>query len=282
MNRTIKILFLSIALTLCLFGIMAGCQTDREPDIRILVSANTNGIFEPCDCEVGPIGGLAKRATLMNKLDPDRSALRIDVGGITDELTDPKILSSVLEASSRLEYDAVVPGACDEKLAMLAKFKHDTRWFFSSQPVIINVNEFKIKVIAFSNLWIDSDSSHVKTIENNNIDNLSGVNSKNDHDLTIWLTFLDDVQLLALIDHLPAPDFILAGGTDLIAPGPEEMKGVPVYRPSTDGIDIVEISVVRSPAQEWEIIPAWHEVHQDLREHLEIKEILDIAYSLNQ
>jgi 2',3'-cyclic-nucleotide 2'-phosphodiesterase (5'-nucleotidase family) len=82
------------------------------PDIALLYSGNLQGVLEPCGCQIGHSGGLARRATLLASVLKMKSGLAaIDSGNLVASLSPSKAM--LIEACAILEkmgYEAGVLG----------------------------------------------------------------------------------------------------------------------------------------------------------------------------
>ncbi len=230
----------------------SGCSFYADPDLRIFVSANTNGIFRPCDCEVGPMGGLAKRARIMTKEDPARKALRIEAGGIVDELTDSTHYGSILEAYNFMRYDIILPGSNDELLLDWAIELKKKGWIGTRDQRIIKKNDLVINVTTFGPEEFGIGYETVELAESRQ----SGLDAK-DADIIIWVTYVDEDRLEQLVNNHQSPDLILAGNTDYANPEIEFIKDIPVLRPGVDGMDLLDIKL-NYKNDGWDIKPKWH------------------------
>ncbi|MGD0091721.1 MAG: thioredoxin domain-containing protein [Planctomycetota bacterium] len=109
------------------FGLLAPCGA-AEPDkplLTVLFTAETHAALLPCDCPLQPLGGVARRATLIKRYRERGPVLLVDAGGwhaggIYDEDSDGDKardeLRTWLAASAMklLRYDAISGHAGDE------------------------------------------------------------------------------------------------------------------------------------------------------------------------
>ena len=267
-------------------SIFSGCLSADHSSISILVSGNTNGVIEPCDCEVGPLGGLAKRATLIRKLDASNKMLRLDCGGIVDELTDPGRYAKILEAYRTIGYHAIIPGESDNELWRMAIASGDSSWKTGVGPYHYVCQGWRIDVYALSQLWLDSiyqwlskETGNLST-PTDSLGRNSPAKERSDHQfdraIIIWLTYLDEeelAQVLTLALKLGKPDLILAGNSDLAVPAPDTLLGVPLFRCGVDGMDLLQVSITIIDSTV-AITPHWHEVGVKIGEAKDIRAIL--------
>ncbi|MBI4707321.1 MAG: hypothetical protein HY761_05295, partial [Candidatus Omnitrophica bacterium] len=84
---------------------------DEKESITIVYTGNTDGYLESCHCPGNPFGGLAKRATCLEKLRKEKSNLVVvDSGDLFPK--DPYELQAkyCLKVMKLLKYDAIMIG----------------------------------------------------------------------------------------------------------------------------------------------------------------------------
>ncbi|HEB84160.1 MAG TPA: hypothetical protein ENI92_04075 [Bacteroidetes bacterium] len=258
-KKRYSLLLLTFAFAAAL--VPAGCSLGPGRTVTLWVSGNTNGVLEPCECEVGPLGGLAKRMTLLTRYRDPANSLTFDTGGLVDDLTDPGRYPAVVEACRRMGYTAILPGTPD---SLLYRYAVDRGPFFTGPgPWVFETGGVTIRVLAFSPLWED------ELVE----DSFSGGRAGEKADLTLWITYLPEDTLRGWLNRYPHPDLILAGDSDITDPRPEMLESVPLYRCGVDGMDLLEIRVRRSRSG-WRFAPTWHPVGVDVVEDPGIRDLL--------
>ncbi len=254
-------------LIITIFSVLLGsCGSDsHNRGMRILVSGNTFGLIEPCDCEVGPLGGLAKRYTLFNDLDHDHSALKFDTGGLINDIITPDEYGAILNANLLLEYDGIVPAPVDSLLFGAIAGIDSFPILDNEGPFTYEINGIRLEILAFSEFWLPG------TIRDNTPS--SATENSDRSSIKAWLVHLSDGEIEYLLSILPKPDFIIAGPCDWAAPTPDTLSGVPVFRAGVDGIDIIEISL--EVVDGYPIItPRWYTVGTEIVEADVIVEVL--------
>jgi 5'-nucleotidase len=101
----------------------ASVNTGDMSPLKIIAGAESHGMLDACDCEHEPGGGVAKRATLVNKLGENNDILLLDAGGfsaggIYDDYTegrrgDSLRTVSMIKAMAAIGYDAAGIGDDD-------------------------------------------------------------------------------------------------------------------------------------------------------------------------
>ncbi len=269
--------FTSIAFLLLLIG----CGT-KEPhqeqsgagggkkttgEVQLLVTGNANGLLVPCDCEMGPLGGLAKRGVLFDSLD-NGNAVRINLGGTIDELTTPSVYPDAVRALELLEYDLLLPAKQDRALLAEAQVQDAANWLTKPGRYVIERDSVVLIFHVFSDLWDDA-AEHRPSKPGV----LEADTSAEKDTVEIWLTHVPEDRLPELPATCPAPDAILAGGTLLTAPQVDTLEGAPVYRPSADGMDLLNLSI-RFEQGEPVIRGDVHWVDHHIREREDVKALL--------
>lgn len=85
-----------------------------EQPLTILYTADTNGFLQSCGCSAGQVGGLAKRATLIKRLQSaDNLTLFVDGGNLA---SDSRRAEAVLDSLKLIRCEALAPGPLDEAL----------------------------------------------------------------------------------------------------------------------------------------------------------------------
>jgi hypothetical protein len=120
----IKILFLSLWL------LNSICAAAGSKPVSIVVSGESHGMVEGCQCERDPGGGLARRAHVLKQLRDSSTVLLIDAGGFAagdmyDSYTEGRCADSVrtsvmVRGMGYLQHDAVVLGDDD--------LQYDVNW----------------------------------------------------------------------------------------------------------------------------------------------------------
>lgn len=108
----------------CLLAVLAGwpLAAAEKPAFTILFTAEVHGALLPCDCPLEPLGGLARRATLVKRYRERGPVLLVDVGGwapggMYDEYSDgdperDKLRTKLMaQAMLAMKYDGAL---CDE------------------------------------------------------------------------------------------------------------------------------------------------------------------------
>lgn len=124
MVMKIRLKMLCVLCVLC--GEMLFASAAEAKTVTILFTGETHAMLGPCDCPVEPMGGLARRMTMVKRVRRDYpDALLVDVGGafaggFYDEYTmgealDRERTEMTVRAMGRMGYDAVCVG--DEELA---------------------------------------------------------------------------------------------------------------------------------------------------------------------
>jgi len=94
--------------------------------LLIVYTNDTAGYLEPCGCQSGQPGGLARRATAIQRLRTSRPLLLLDSGNLV--ASDPDRAAVILEAMRRMGYSHVGLGPLEltvgEQLARLARLHH--------------------------------------------------------------------------------------------------------------------------------------------------------------
>ncbi len=259
----------------CLLGMLLvfGCSGPKQDGkagaesvftgIQVLVTGNSNGMIQPCDCELGPLGGLAKRKTLFDSLSVGSHTIRLELGGIVDPLTPATSYPAIVAALDSLCYDLVLPGEGDKGLWAEARLQKQKQWQGQTGPVYLTHGDYVVQVAAFSDAWGYSELSpkQQNSMKAGNVD------------LSLWITHVPDDSLMPLLQRLPHPDLILAGGSQMTSPQPDTLLGVPVQRPGIDGMDLLELKISFSGGEP-EIRCNVHWVDETIQEDETIHNIL--------
>jgi len=116
MNRTP--FFFAVCIFMLCAGSYAGEVATPQPLFTVLFTAESHGALFPCDCPLQPLGGIARRATLINKYRQRGPVVLIDAGGwsaggIHDEDSDglqhnDDIRTEIMAlAINAMKYDAI-------------------------------------------------------------------------------------------------------------------------------------------------------------------------------
>ncbi|MDP8207551.1 MAG: hypothetical protein P9L92_12865 [Candidatus Electryonea clarkiae] len=283
-------------ISLFIMLVFTGCFKSEKPGLFFLVTGNANGLIDPCDCEEGPMGGLAKRAALFQKLDPDGVAVRIETGGTIDEFTDQKRFDSIVRALRKMNYSVALFSNLDTNLYEFAREAGDSVWLSTtgtakslrSVSEVIDLNIFTLtrnEVDYFTSLINNPDDQKSEQLFEIRFQSKwdkwsreKNLRSSQNPVLNIWITYIEDELLNQFLKQVPVdekPHFVLAGGCDWTVPVPDTLAGIPVFRPGVDGMDMLEVRVSLLNNDGWEIIPTWHEIGVDIPEDPGIKLILD-------
>jgi len=122
MQKLLKRTFFTVIYLFVFFTISFAEKIDST-GITIIVSGETHAMLTPCDCPLEPGGGLAERATVLNKYGDTASRLLLDAGGfggggIYDNYTGGRVVDSLrtlatVRAMSAMKYDAAAIGDDD-------------------------------------------------------------------------------------------------------------------------------------------------------------------------
>ena len=154
-----KSTFIIISILLCLSTMLL-----EADDITILYTGETHSALFPCDCAVEPFGGVARRATAIQKIRAkEKEILLLDAGGvfaggIYDEYVsgyelDKKRTLANLEAMRLMGYDAICMG--DEELSFGLDFLIMTTFnfpFLSVNAVYANSGALLLKPYLIKNI----------------------------------------------------------------------------------------------------------------------------------
>jgi hypothetical protein len=105
-------------------AILAVSARGADPLPELWVSANTQGVLEPCGCVTGQGGGLSRRATAIVQLRAGGRGLLVDAGNLVSRLSpDAEILDTGRQLLLALGYRAGVIGPAELELgfAVLSK-----------------------------------------------------------------------------------------------------------------------------------------------------------------
>lgn len=151
--------------------------------ITILYTGNTQSDLEPCGCYVGQSGGVARRATVIERLKKASfSPLILDAGEIFyGESKLDRLKSEVyLKAMNMMGYDAACISASEFRFGkaylkeqiqqsnfpfLSANLKKQENKEIEALPYIIkNVGQFKVAIIGISNIFKSTDVSNFGSI----------------------------------------------------------------------------------------------------------------------
>lgn len=65
----------------CAFACFASEDGNAKPDLTILFTGEAHAALLPCDCPLQPLGGVARRATLIKRYRERGPVLLVDAGG---------------------------------------------------------------------------------------------------------------------------------------------------------------------------------------------------------
>ncbi len=100
-----------------------------KPTLAIIASGEQHGYFEPCGCTAGQLGGMSRRAGLVDKLKSmDWTVRGVDVGGLSRR-TGPQAqikFDTIVKGLRQLQYVAVALGPEELKLDPAYLMSYDT------------------------------------------------------------------------------------------------------------------------------------------------------------
>lgn len=114
-RAVVVMLFATVAAWLVARGSAAGgAEESRSPECRLLFTGDLRGTLEPCGCEAGQFGGLARRATLLAQ-ERKSDDLLIELGGLSSGVEEADSIGwrVALLMLRSMRYDAYVPGGAD-------------------------------------------------------------------------------------------------------------------------------------------------------------------------
>lgn len=100
-------------IAICISVALAGCAayiaaTDEPPALTVFLTGNELGSMQPCGCAEAQLGGLDRRAAILNTVPPEKRFI-IDTGNLVAEQNEQNLIkfNTIIEAFSLLEYDLV-------------------------------------------------------------------------------------------------------------------------------------------------------------------------------
>ncbi|MFW6220991.1 MAG: hypothetical protein ACOC4C_00870 [Fibrobacterota bacterium] len=133
---------------------MGAAAAYAQDTVRIIAGGETHGLVQPCDCPGQPGGGLAQRATVIEKQRADHNILLLDAGGFAagglyDDYSAGRHADSIrtvamIEAMGMIGYDAVGVGDDD--------IQFGGTWLRS-------LGDSAALALVSANYWIRGDSS---------------------------------------------------------------------------------------------------------------------------
>ena len=212
----------------------------RIPDITIakslfiVASGDTAGWIEPCGCTSNQSGGLARRATFVNKLKKRGDVLTLEVGGAPGGTSDYDRLKfrAILRGEMAMGTAAHNIGRAEAALgpAELRRLADETMAPFVSTNLraadgesfasplrIISLGGRRIAVLGVLSPKLAPAELHATDPRSAVVDALHS--AKGAYDLSVVLAYLPPAELEALAANLPEADFVIGGPTgQTIAP----------------------------------------------------------------
>lgn len=119
-------------------GVFVRARTPATPPVALTVfyTCDTRGHINPCNCEAGVAGGLARRATFVNQRRTPLSLL-VDAGDVTSGPREWELLELdyLLKGYGILKYDAVNVGAREASIAGA-----ELKKFAAAYPFLVSAN----------------------------------------------------------------------------------------------------------------------------------------------
>ncbi|MBD3167353.1 hypothetical protein GF324_12200 [bacterium] len=215
------------------------------------------------------MGGLAKRATMMDRLDPDGTALRFDTGNLVSEISVEEDFAAIADIYDHLDYDAVVPGVGDSVLYLSdSVWSHRIPWLSDEGPYLYEWPGGVIRLQAFSSYWLPESMAA-------EADTVTEPAREDDDTLRVWLANMDRGELKLLLDRMPNPDVVFLGPSDYIAPSPDTLQQTLVLSTGDEGMDLLSVKIERNGNGGFRVHPSWHNLDPDVPEDPVVKGMIE-------
>ncbi len=211
--------------------ILAGCQREKSSPIQLFVSGDTAGWITPCGCASNQSGGLARRATLIQKFGPGPGAVVVDAGGSasgTSEYHQVK-LESILRGMVGMGVVAHNIGRSEvalrpDVLRRLAE-STGTRWLSANlvaqqgpwqpEPLIIEqIGDCRVGIVGVIDPeFVDTESSGEYWSARDPVSAVITAFDQSAADVRVVLGYMDEASLQELAAALPDVHAVVGGPT---------------------------------------------------------------------
>lgn len=268
-NSKFKILI--CIFTFCVFNFAFKCFAG---EIIILYTGDTHAMLYPCNCPRNPEGGVARRATLFEKIKKKKPAVLIldtggfFAGGLLDEYTQNTQLDTQrtlvnLKAMELMQYDAAL--ITDDEFNFGQEFLGEniakTKITFLSSNIKFNsplqsenlfpylfkeINGIKIGIIGVSNPAVKQKASSIEFIEPRlAIKEVIQECKQRGSNIIVLLSHLTEKENIKLINELEGIDILIAGyNFEKKEPTANKIKDTLFLTASWQGRQIGKLSLV--------------------------------------
>lgn len=264
-------------------------------EIQIFQTNSTNGNLFPCRCPSEPKGGLAKAATLIQRLSRGREYLLLESGDIFGLSADRKSDSLLLACYRAMGYQAV--GVGDQELSRGAGYLQEIQAKFGTPFISANLlYRGRPLVPGYRVVKMGSPDVRValigliseKTLKYYPAETLEGISVLPPEEvLRILVDSLGaEADLLILVSHLgfeeeielagkfPQLSLIIGGHSQAELEHPHYSSGVPIIESGASGKRLTR-AVLRESEGGWELAESWlYGITSELPDHPEVHRII--------
>lgn len=210
----------------------------NDHELHILFTESTNGVLQNCECPVQPLGGMARRKTLVDSIRSSyKYVILVDAGNFLSAFRRQHDDSLMIILMANLQYQAINIGQNEmnyfKEIEKIENLKH----FFTSLDFDLFYKDFKRNVT----IEIFCHSKKIILIGINHIDQQNKLNQllKRTHpsDYVILLSKLNQNENKAIIDHFKGKIKCIIGNNseDIQIGHWKQYKGCHLLKAGVDG-----------------------------------------------